>query len=95
MTTRTVRHYHRIGLLPEPARAGNDYREYQLRDAVALVRIRRLVEFNDALRKLTRATGPGHPLVERERLVLQVAQPLAGPAGAEFWAAYRQAIEIW
>jgi len=34
VTTRTVRHYHRIGLLPEPERQSNGYREYSLRDAV-------------------------------------------------------------
>lgn len=44
VTTRTVRHYHRIGLLPEPARQSNGYREYGLRDAVELTRVRRLTE---------------------------------------------------
>lgn len=42
VTTRTVRHYHHLGLLPEPARRANGYREYGLRDAVALARVRRL-----------------------------------------------------
>ncbi|MBW1604205.1 MerR family transcriptional regulator [Streptomyces sp. JJ66] len=44
VSTRTVRHYHRIGLLPEPARRTNGYRTYGLRDAVRLVRVRRLTE---------------------------------------------------
>ena len=44
ISTRAVRHYHRVGLLPEPARRANGYREYSLRDAVELARIRRLVE---------------------------------------------------
>ncbi|MGW0084845.1 MerR family transcriptional regulator [Streptomyces sp. NPDC003393] len=44
VTTRTVRHYHRIGLLPEPERQSNGYREYGLRDAVELARVRRLTE---------------------------------------------------
>ncbi|MEU1622127.1 MerR family transcriptional regulator [Streptomyces sp. NPDC005722] len=44
VTTRTVRHYHRIGLLPEPARRVNGYRDYGLRAAVELTRIRRLTE---------------------------------------------------
>ncbi len=34
VSTRAVRHYHRIGLLPEPPRRANGYREYTLRDAV-------------------------------------------------------------
>jgi DNA-binding transcriptional MerR regulator len=44
VTTRTVRHYHHVGLLPEPARSANGYRAYQLRDVVRLFRVRRLVE---------------------------------------------------
>jgi DNA-binding transcriptional MerR regulator len=44
VTTRTVRHYHHQGLLPEPERLGNGYRNYTLRHAVVLARIRRLTE---------------------------------------------------
>ncbi|MBB5121099.1 MerR family transcriptional regulator [Streptomyces eurocidicus] len=42
VSTRTVRHYHHLGLLPEPRRLANGYRVYGLRDAVALARVRRL-----------------------------------------------------
>ncbi|MFC9912435.1 MerR family transcriptional regulator [Streptomyces sp. NPDC127197] len=49
ITTRAVRHYHRIGLLPEPPRQPNGYREYSLRDAVELARIRRLTELGLSL----------------------------------------------
>lgn len=44
VTTRTVRHYHHLGLLPEPERRSNGYRDYSLRHAVVLARIRRLTE---------------------------------------------------
>ncbi|MFG2131565.1 MerR family transcriptional regulator [Streptomyces sp. NPDC048751] len=44
VTTRAVRHYHHLGLLPEPERRANGYREYALRHAVVLARIRRLTE---------------------------------------------------
>ncbi|MEU8540938.1 MerR family transcriptional regulator [Streptomyces sp. NPDC048717] len=44
VTPRAVRHYHRLGLLPEPVRRANGYREYGIRDAVLLARIRRLTE---------------------------------------------------
>ncbi|GAU69394.1 putative MerR family transcriptional regulator [Streptomyces sp. NBRC 110611] len=44
VSTRAVRHYHGLGLLPEPARRANGYREYALRHAVALARLRRLTE---------------------------------------------------
>lgn len=39
-TTRTVRHYHRLGLLAEPQRLANGYREYTTSDLVRLMRIR-------------------------------------------------------
>ncbi|GAA4921746.1 MerR family transcriptional regulator [Streptomyces coeruleoprunus] len=44
VSTRAVRHYHHLGLLPEPPRRANGYRDYTLRDAVLLARIRRLTE---------------------------------------------------
>ncbi|MEU6014350.1 MerR family transcriptional regulator [Streptomyces sp. NPDC047515] len=44
VTSRAIRHYHHIGLLPEPARRPNGYRAYSVRDAVVLARIRRLTE---------------------------------------------------
>ncbi|WP_067466626.1 MerR family transcriptional regulator [Actinomadura macra] len=49
VSTRTVRHYHHLGLLPEPARLANGYREYRVRDAVLLARVRRLVELGLSL----------------------------------------------
>ncbi|MDT5032681.1 MAG: hypothetical protein QOC94_2852 [Actinoplanes sp.] len=49
ISTRAIRHYHRVGLLPEPARRGNGYRNYSLRDAVELARVRRLVELGLSL----------------------------------------------
>ena len=49
ISTRAIRHYHRVGLLPEPARTPNGYREYSLRDAVELARVRRLTELGLSL----------------------------------------------
>ncbi|MEV4416449.1 MerR family transcriptional regulator [Catellatospora sp. NPDC049609] len=49
VTTRTVRHYHHLGLLPEPERTPGGYREYRLRDAVLLARVRRLAELGLSL----------------------------------------------
>ena len=42
VTARAVRHYHRLGLLPEPRRRGNGYREYGVDDLFRLLRIRSL-----------------------------------------------------
>ena len=44
VTTRAVRHYHQIGLLPEPERDGSGYRTYAAPDVVRLIRIRTLAE---------------------------------------------------
>jgi DNA-binding transcriptional MerR regulator len=44
VSTRTVRHYHHLGLLPEPRRRANGYRVYGLRDVITLARVRRLAE---------------------------------------------------
>ncbi|MFC4014970.1 MerR family transcriptional regulator [Nonomuraea purpurea] len=49
VSTRTVRYYHHQGILPEPPRLANGYREYGMRDAVALARVRRLVELGLSL----------------------------------------------
>jgi DNA-binding transcriptional MerR regulator len=49
ISTRAIRHYHHVGLLPEPARTVNGYREYALRDAVELARVRRLTELGLSL----------------------------------------------
>ncbi len=39
VTVRAVRHYHQKGVLPEPARRANGYREYEVEHLVALVRL--------------------------------------------------------
>ncbi|MCO1574662.1 MerR family transcriptional regulator [Crossiella sp. SN42] len=49
VSTKTIRHYHKVGLLPEPARLANRYRRYTVRDAVRLARIRRLTELGLSL----------------------------------------------
>ncbi|WP_017623018.1 MerR family transcriptional regulator [Nocardiopsis chromatogenes] len=42
VTVKAVRHYHRIGLLPEPPRDGSGYRRYGATEVLRLVRIRTL-----------------------------------------------------
>ncbi|TSI14083.1 MerR family transcriptional regulator [Brevibacterium aurantiacum] len=42
VTVRTLRHYHQIGLLPEPPRTSGDYRQYDVSHLVRLLRITRL-----------------------------------------------------
>lgn len=44
VTVRAVRHYHQVGLLPEPERDASGYRTYAAPDVVRLIRIRTLAE---------------------------------------------------
>ncbi|MBO1333192.1 MerR family transcriptional regulator [Streptomyces sp. VRA16 Mangrove soil] len=66
VTTRAIRHYHHLGLLPEPERLGNGYREYGVRHAVELARIRRLTELGLGLTEVrdVLADDAGRDLVE-------------------------------
>ncbi|MFE4632218.1 MerR family transcriptional regulator [Streptomyces sp. NPDC056773] len=66
VTPRAVRHYHHLGLLPEPARRSNGYRVYGVRAAVLLARIRRLTELGLGLDEVrgTLADTKGHDLTE-------------------------------
>ncbi|MFD4572642.1 MerR family transcriptional regulator [Streptomyces sp. NPDC058417] len=66
VTTRAVRHYHHLGLLPEPDRRANGYRDYTLRHAVALARVRRLTELGLGLAEVrdVLADDAGKDLVE-------------------------------
>ena len=52
VSTRTVRHYHHVGLLPDPQRRVNGYRDYGVRDAVVLARVRRLAELGLSLEEI-------------------------------------------
>jgi DNA-binding transcriptional MerR regulator len=44
VTVRAVRHYHQIGLLPEPARDASGYRRYGATAVVSLIKIRTLAD---------------------------------------------------
>src|SRR5689334_17440458 len=44
VTVRAVRHYHQIGLLPEPERDRSGYRTYDAAAVVRLIRIRTLAD---------------------------------------------------
>jgi DNA-binding transcriptional MerR regulator len=44
VTVRAVRHYHQVGLMPEPERDRSGYRTYGAADVVRLIRIRTLAE---------------------------------------------------
>ncbi len=53
-TVRAIRHYHQSGLLPEPARQPNGYRQYRASDLDRLIRIRQLGELGLSLADVRR-----------------------------------------
>lgn len=56
-TVNTIRHYHRLGLLEEPERRHNGYKQYGNRELARLLSIRRLVELGVPLARIGEA-GP-------------------------------------
>jgi DNA-binding transcriptional MerR regulator len=49
---RAVRHYHEIGLLPEPERRANGYKQYGVAHLVRLLRIKRLTDLGFSLTQI-------------------------------------------
>lgn len=58
-TVNTIRHYHRIGLLDEPERRYNGYKQYGVRELVRLLRILRLVDLGVPLAQIPDVGGAG------------------------------------
>jgi DNA-binding transcriptional MerR regulator len=61
VTARAVRHYHQIGLLPEPERDDSGYRRYGAKAVVSLIKIRTLASAGvplSSIRQLLEADAP-------------------------------------
>jgi DNA-binding transcriptional MerR regulator len=54
VTVRAVRHYHQIGLLPEPERDSSGYRRYGAAAVVSLIKIRTLADAGVPLSQISR-----------------------------------------
>lgn len=59
VTTRAVRHYHRIGLLAEPERSASGYRLYGAQDVVDLQRIKVLADAGVPLARVRELVDAG------------------------------------
>lgn len=59
-TVKTVRHYHQRGLLDEPERASNGYKQYGPEHLVRILQVRRLSELGLTLEQVGDLTA-GHP----------------------------------
>ncbi|KIH98084.1 MerR family transcriptional regulator [Streptomonospora alba] len=77
-TVKTVRHYHAIGLLEEPARAGNGYKEYGTSHLVRLLQIARLRELGMPLSGIAELEESGEAFTQTLRtLDSQLAASIA------------------
>lgn len=86
VSTRTVRHYHHLGVLPEPPRRVNGYREYGLRDALRLARARRLTELGlslDEVRDVLAGDSSLSSAASRSRLARMAASCRARSASPD------------
>lgn len=76
VSVRTLRHYHQIGVLPEPVRQSNGYRSYDLATVARLLRIRRLTELGVPLGQIEQMldTTPPQDLLDQidSRLVSEI-----------------------
>ncbi|KGN30906.1 hypothetical protein N802_05780 [Knoellia sinensis KCTC 19936] len=59
VSTRTVRHYHQVGVLPEPDRTLSGYRDYSFDDLVRLMQVRHLVDLGLGLSEIATAVSSG------------------------------------
>lgn len=57
VTTKTIRHYHKVGLLAEPERTHAEYRLYGARDVLRLLHIRRLQDLGLSLAQIKSILG--------------------------------------
>jgi DNA-binding transcriptional MerR regulator len=57
VTVRAVRHYHQIGLLPEPERDASGYRRYGAKAVVSLIKIRALADAGVPLSQIGQMLG--------------------------------------
>ncbi len=75
-TARAVRHYHRLGLMPEPPRTPSGYREYSMNDLVRLMRIRWLAESGVPLGAISAMPTGGN--AARDDVVDDLSELIAG-----------------
>ncbi|CAN5626865.1 MerR family transcriptional regulator [soil metagenome] len=68
-TVNTIRHYHRLGLLDEPDRRYNGYKQYGVPELVCLLRIRRLAELGVPLSQIREVGAGGDTTPEALRQV--------------------------
>lgn len=72
-TVKTIRHYHRVGVLPEPRRRSNGYKAYGPEHAIRLLQILRMREAGLPVARISAAFEEGDPaLYETSDLIAVV-----------------------
>jgi len=78
VSTRTVRHYHAVGLLPEPERDASGYRRYGAADVIALVRVVRLRAVGMPIARITaQLTDPANEDADLRQLAAELSDEIA------------------
>ncbi|MFD5223385.1 MerR family transcriptional regulator [Streptomyces tendae] len=76
-TPRAIRHYHAIGLLPEPERGADDRRRYGYDDMIRLLWIRKMADVGIALEDIRTTFTPGTDI---EQSLARLEESLAAKA---------------
>ncbi len=77
-TVRAVRHYHRVGLLDEPQRLSNGYKQYGVSHLERTLRIRRLTDLGFSLAQVAElGDADRHPQEALRHLHTELAQDVA------------------
>ncbi|MDX2163422.1 MAG: MerR family transcriptional regulator [bacterium] len=74
---KTIRHYHEIGVLPEPERGDNGYRLYSGTDLRAIQRIRELQGYGLSLKQVAYVLNADQPEVQLRAFLVQRDHELA------------------
>lgn len=74
---RAVRHYHEVGLLPEPERRSNGYKQYGVAHLLRLLRIKRLVDLGFSLTRIAEMSDDDqHPAEALRVLDAELAETI-------------------
>lgn len=93
VTVRTLRHYHAIGLLGEPPRQANGYRDYRPEDLLRVLRIRQLASLGFSLDQVAGMLDELDAERSQREPRLPADQPTADDILAELDAALQKQIE--
>ena len=89
VTPRAIRHYHALGLLPEPERTASGYRSYDAQAVVDLQRIKVLTDAGVPLARVQELMDAGPPALRAAvaKLDAELAAPIPALRHTMTWLA--------